>query len=96
MFTTTPVLSPLTCKCGAQAETSRCTTPNLIDPELGQYRRLRRCPACKRTWRTLELRASDVAELRRLAYIGHQAAARARAPDPLGDALNSGDGSYRP
>lgn len=87
---------PHTCECGQLACPPRYIKQRDTDEPLGQYARQRVCPACKRNWLTLELRASDVAELRRLAYLGHLASARARAPDPLGEALNSGNGSYRP
>lgn len=92
-------MSPATCDCGGTTRVLRMADKRrvvVMDDELNQITRWRACNTCDAYWPTVELRRSDLAELRRLAYLGHLASARASQPDPLGEALNSGNGSYRP
>lgn len=70
------------CACGARAHVrANGDWRNRIDLALGQVSRTRECPACGAAWRTLELRESEVQELRRLAHLWQMHGHRAPAAD---------------
>jgi hypothetical protein len=58
------------CRCGARAHVEHASDwRNRIDVEMGQVTRVRKCLSCWSQWRTVELRESELNELRRRAYL---------------------------
>lgn len=95
----------LPCRCGGDGrvvETGK--HDSTVDRALGQLRRIRRCIACGARWQTTELPTSDLQALRQAAHALLMADVRLRQEREatnafqrgLNEALNFGDGSYRP
>lgn len=71
------------CICGHRARVSHSADlRSKVDRALGQVLRARECAACGRRWRTLELRESEVQELRRLAHLYLMTSARTQCSPP--------------
>lgn len=79
-----PSASPLTtCKCGGTGVVElHSDLRNSTDVALGQMVRKRVCKACNARWDTIELRASEVQELRLSAHLWRMYGVRAQPAPP--------------